>query len=50
MPTSPQVRVTAVRPPGMNRQTTMSWVPYFSSDRSAQVRARTPFGVAKNLR
>ena len=49
-PVSPQVRVTAVRPPGMNRQTTMSCVPYFSSDRSAHARAFVPFGVAKNRR
>ena len=49
-PVSPQVRVTAVRPPGMNRQTTMSCVPNRSSDRSAHARARMPFGVAKNLR
>ena len=49
-PVSPQVSVTAVRPPGMNRQTTMSCVPYFPSDRSAHARAFVPFGVAKNLR
>ena len=34
-PVSPQVRVTAVRPPGMKRQTTMSCVPNRASDRSA---------------
>ncbi len=49
-PVSPQVRVTAVRPPGMKRQTTMSCGPNRSSDRSAHARAFMPFGVAKNLR
>ncbi len=49
-PVSPQVRVTAVRPPGMNRQTTMSCGPNRSSDRSAHARALVPFCVAKNLR
>lgn len=49
-PVSPQVRVTAVRPPGMNRQTTMSCMPNRASDRSAHERAFLPFGVAKNLR
>jgi hypothetical protein len=49
-PVSPQVRVTAVRPPGMNRQTTMSCGPNRSSDRSAQARVFMPFGVAKNRR
>lgn len=49
-PVSPQVRVTAVRPPGMKRQTTMSCVPKRSSDRSAHARARWPFGAVKNRR
>ena len=49
-PVRPQVRVTAVRPPGMKRQTTMSWVPNRSSDRSAHACLRWPFGVLKNLR
>ena len=49
-PVSPQVKVTAVRPPGMKRQTTMSCIPNRSSDRSAHARAFIPFGVAKNLR
>ena len=44
------MRVTAVRPPGMNRQTTMSCVPNRSSDRSAHACVRRPFGVLKNLR
>jgi len=46
----PQVRVTAVRPPGMKRQTMMSCVPNRSSDRSAHACVRWPFGVLKNLR
>jgi len=46
----PQVSVTAVRPPGMKRQTTMSCVPNRSSDRSAHACVRWPFGVLKNLR
>ena len=49
-PVSPQVRVTAVRPPGMKRQTTMSCVPHRASDRSAYARAFMPFAVLKNLR
>ena len=44
------MRVTAVRPPGMKRQTTMSWVPNRSSDRSAHARVALPLGVLKNLR
>lgn len=47
---SPQVRVTAVRPPGMKRQTMMSCVPKRWSDVCAHARARFPFGVAKNRR
>jgi len=49
-PVSPQVRVTAVRPPGTNRQTTMSCGPNRSSDRSAQARVFLPLTVVKNLR
>jgi hypothetical protein len=49
-PVSPQVRVTAVRPPGMKRQTMMSCGPNRSSDRSAHARALVPFAVAKNRR
>jgi len=48
--TRPQVSVTAVRPPGMKRQTTMSCGPYRSSDRSAHARALAPFWPAKNRR
>ena len=48
--TSPQVRVTAVRPPGMKRQTMISCGPYRSSDRSAHARVRAPLGPAKNRR
>ena len=46
----PQVSVTAVRPPGMNRQTTMSGMPYRSSERTAQARRRAPFSPPKNRR
>ena len=49
-PMSPQVKVTAVRPPGMKRQTTMTCMPYLCSDRSAQARCRVPRLVEKNLR
>jgi len=46
----PQHSVTAVRPPGMNRQTTMSGIPYRWSERSAQARRRAPFAPRKNRR
>ena len=41
-PTTPQVNVTAVRPPGMNRQTTISRAPNRCSAWSAQARVRAP--------
>jgi len=47
---SPQLRVTAVRPPGMNRQTMMSPMPYRCSERSAQARRAAPFSPEKNRR
>lgn len=47
-PTMPQQSMTAVRPPGMNRQTTMRGVPYRSSERSAQASRRAPFSPRKN--
>jgi hypothetical protein len=43
-PIMPQHSVIAVRPPGTNRQSTMSGIPNRSSERSAQARRRTPFG------
>ena len=49
-PVSPQVRVTAVRPPGMKRQAMMSCGPNRASDRSAHARLFMPLGVAKNRR
>ena len=49
-PVTPQVRVTAVRPPGMKRHTTISCAPNRSSDRSAHSRVAFPFGLVKNLR
>lgn len=49
-PVSPQVRVTAVRPPGMKRQAMMSCIPNWASDRSAHARAFMPLGVAKYRR
>src|SRR5947208_4490397 len=36
----PQDSMTAVRPPGMNRQTTISGIPYRARERSAQSLAR----------
>ena len=49
-PTTPQVKVTAVRPPGMNRQTTMSRAPNRCSAWSAQARLRAPRGPANSRR
>jgi hypothetical protein len=49
-PVSPQLSVTAVRPPGMNRHTMTSWMPNRRSERSAQSRVALPFGLEKNLR
>ena len=49
-PTMPQVSVTAVRPPGMNRQTTISRAPNRSSAPVAQARRRAPFSPAKSFR
>jgi hypothetical protein len=46
--TRPQLSVTAVRPPGMNRQTMMSPGPNRARDRSAQARRATPFSLLKN--
>jgi hypothetical protein len=42
-PMMPQHSVTAVRPHGTNRQTTMICIPNRSGERSAQARRRAPF-------
>ena len=47
---SPQLRVTAVRPPGMNRQTMISPMPNRRSERSAQSSRAAPFSPEKNRR
>jgi hypothetical protein len=46
----PQLSVTAVRPPGTNRQMTISGIPNRRSDRSAQARRRAPFSPGKKRR
>ena len=49
-PTSPQLSVTAVRPPGMNRHTMISPMPNRVSERSAQSFRAAPFSPEKNRR